>query len=84
MSDQCAAAETPPLSEVETLRRDLARWPDYCVIEIMIRNRQVDEFVREKEREVEGLWSRIRAMANQTDPAWALKLAKDAIAEREA
>lgn len=80
--DQVAAVlepKAPPT--VEDIDR---QWRDYCVIEVMIRNPNVDSFVREKEAEVEGLWARIRTIAGQTDPEWALKLAKQAVAEREA
>ncbi len=59
------------------------QWRNYCVIEVMVRNLNVDEFVREKEREIEGLWERIRSIAHQTDPEWSRKLARQFIAERE-
>jgi hypothetical protein len=76
------AAISPPRPAPTAADIDAA-WRDYCVIEVMIRNRNVDEFVREKEREVEGLWTLIKSIASQTDPAWAQQLAKDAVTERE-
>jgi hypothetical protein len=83
VTDEPKAAIEPPRPAPTASDVDL-QWREFCVIDVMIRNRNVDEFVREKEREVEGLWKRIDQIANQTDPEWARKLARDALAEREA
>lgn len=80
MTDQCAVSlpQTPPTAaDIDH------QWRNWGVIEVMIRNPNVDSFVREKEIEVERLWKRIRDIASQSDPAWAVQMAKQLIAERE-
>lgn len=60
-----------------------AKPADCGVIEAMLAYPSVNEFVRTKEAEVELLWKHIAQITNQTDPAWAITLAKQFIKERE-
>lgn len=71
------------LELIDRQARQLNDWREFGVIDVMVRNKCVDEFVRQKEGEVASLWRRIKQMADQTDPKWAHQLAKDTIAERE-
>lgn len=78
-----ASGDDPrPLLAEQWNRRAALPKADLCVIEAMLAYPSVDSFVREKEAEVEGLWKRIAQIANQTDPAWSLKLAVQFIEER--
>lgn len=55
-----APSVSPIVSEIDQLRRELSNWRGYGIIEVMIRNQQVNEFVRDKEREIARLVSRLR------------------------
>lgn len=63
-------AKAPPKTEVERLREELANWQNWRnwgVVEIMVRNPSVAEFVRDKEAEIKRLHAAVRAALGSLD-----------------
>jgi hypothetical protein len=61
------AVSAPP-TELERLRAEVAQWRTWGVIEVMIRNPNVDSFVKEKEAEI----TRLRAGRAADPEGWVL------------
>lgn len=62
-------AVSPPVSEVERLRAELAQWPKWGVIEVMVRNPAVSEYIGVLEAELERLREMSAKMA-EDDGLW--------------
>jgi hypothetical protein len=55
-------AHFPEAQHIANLLEEIERWPQLGVIEVMIRNPAVDEWVREKEAEIERLHASLRKL----------------------
>jgi hypothetical protein len=57
------------------------QWREWGVIEVMVRNPCVSEYVADMEGEIENLRAALRAVRGSTDPAWAARLISYALRE---